>query len=135
MGCLVAIFAGAFPRVAAIILWLARPLLFEAAFGGSWLWPVLGIIFLPLTTLFYVILWSPAGIVGWDWFWLVLAVFLDVAGHAGNAYANRDRMPGYSSAPATSATPAPDTPPPATSAPPATPPPATPPPATPPPAS
>jgi hypothetical protein len=60
---------------------------------------VLGIVFLPLATLFYVVLWSPAGLVGWDWFWLVLAFFLDL-GAASSGYANRDRMPGYSTAPA-----------------------------------
>ena len=100
MGCLFAIFAGAFPRVATLILWLARPLLFEAAFGGAWLWPVLGIVFLPITTLFYVVLWSPAGLVGWDWFWLFLAFMLDVGGAASSGYANRDRVPGYRGAPA-----------------------------------
>jgi hypothetical protein len=100
VGCLFAIFAGAFPRIATLVLWLARPVLFSAAFGGSWLWPVLGIVFLPLTTLFYVVLWSPAGIVGWDWFWLFLAVLLDLGGAASSGYANRDRMPGYSAAPA-----------------------------------
>jgi hypothetical protein len=96
VGCLFAIFAGAFPRVATLLLWLARPLLFEAAFGGAWLWPVLGIVFLPITTLFYVVLWSPAGLVGWDWFWLFLAFVLDVGGAASSGYANRDRVPGYS---------------------------------------
>jgi hypothetical protein len=102
MGCLFALLAMVSPRVATLILWLARPMLFEAAFGGSWLWPVLGIFFLPLTTLFYVVLWSPAGIVGWDWFWLALAFFLDVGGAASSGYANRNRVPGYSGAPAAS---------------------------------
>jgi hypothetical protein len=91
-------FAGAFPRIGSILIWLARPMLFEAAFGGSWLLPVLGIIFLPFTTLMYVILWSPAGIVGWDWFWLILAVVIDVGQLGSSAYANRNRMPGYSTA-------------------------------------
>jgi hypothetical protein len=54
--------------VATLILWLARPALFAAAFGGARRWPVLGIVFLPVTTLFSGVLWSPAGLVGWDWF-------------------------------------------------------------------
>jgi hypothetical protein len=101
VGCLFTIFAGAFTRIATLVLWLARPVLFSAAFGRSWLWPVLGIVFLPLTTLFYVVLWSPAGIVGWDWFWLFLAVLLDLGGAVSSGYANRDRVPGYSPGPAT----------------------------------
>jgi hypothetical protein len=96
MGCLFAIFAGAFPRLGVLFIWLARPEMFSAAFGGSWLWPLLGVIFLPFTTLMYVIIWSPAtGISGFDWFWLVLAVLIDLGGAASSGYTNRNRMPGY----------------------------------------
>ena len=96
MPCLFAMFAGFFPRIATLLLWLARPALFSPAFGGAWLWPLLGVIFLPFTTLMYVILWGPAGnLTGWDWMWLILAVFLDVSHYASAGYANRDRIPGY----------------------------------------
>ena len=101
MGCLFALFAGAFPRIGSVLIWLARPNLFEAAFGGMWIWPLLGIVFLPFTTLMYVILWSPTGLAGFDWFWLILAVFIDLGQMGGSAYANRNRMPGYTTAPAT----------------------------------
>jgi hypothetical protein len=90
------LFAGAFPRLGSILLWLARPNLFTQAFGGSWFIPVLGIIFLPFTTLMYVILWrSPMGITGFDWFWLVLAVVLDLMHWSSTTYYNRNRIPGY----------------------------------------
>lgn len=59
MGCLFAIFAGLFPRLGVLLIWLARPVLFTAAFGGFFLWPILGIIFLPFTTLMYVLIWTP----------------------------------------------------------------------------
>jgi hypothetical protein len=99
MGCLFAIFGGFFPRLATLFIWLARPLLFSAAFGGSWFWPLLGIIFLPFTTLMYVLLWTPGiGLTGFDWFWLILAFFLDVGGIVSSGYANRDRVPGYATA-------------------------------------
>jgi hypothetical protein len=88
-------FAGLFPRAGTLLIWLARPQYFSAAFGGSWLWPILGIIFLPFTTLMYVLLWSPTGLTGFDWFWLVLAVLLDVGHWASTGYSNRDRLPGY----------------------------------------
>ena len=100
MGCLFAIFAGCFPRLGTLIIWLARPQLFSDAFGGSWFWPVLGIIFLPFTTLMYVLLWSTGrGIDNFDWFWLVLAVLIDIshwAASARGAYEDRSRIPGYS---------------------------------------
>lgn len=97
MGCLFAIFAGAFPRLATLFIWLARPGYFNAAFGGTWLWPILGILFLPFTTLMYALCWSPAGLTGWDWLWLVIAVFLDLTHYVGSFYGGRDRLPSYTS--------------------------------------
>ena len=102
MGCLFAIFAGTFPRLGTLIIWLAWPELFSDAFNDAWFWPVLGIIFLPFTTLMYVLLWSTSrGIDGFDWFWLGLAVLLDLshwAASARGAYEDRDRIPGYTAA-------------------------------------
>jgi hypothetical protein len=99
MGCLFAVFAGAFPRFSTLLIWMARPAMFSAAFGGSWLWPLLGIAFLPFTTLMYVVLWSAGrGVSGFDWFWLILAGLVDIGGWFGSGYANRDRMPNYARA-------------------------------------
>jgi hypothetical protein len=99
MGCLFLIFAGLFPRLGVLLIWLARPELFLTAFGGFWLWPLLGIIFLPMTTLMYCLVWNPVGgIGGFDWFWLFLALMIDLGGALSSGYANRDRVPGYSAA-------------------------------------
>ena len=69
MGCLFALLAGMFPRLALFIVWVARPALVSAAFS-TWLIPLLGIIFLPFATLIYVILYTPGvGLTGWGWFW------------------------------------------------------------------
>ena len=110
MPCLFAMVAGMFPRLGTFIVWLARPTMFSAAFSGSWLWPILGIIFLPFTTLMYVILWSATGLTGWDWFWLVLAVGIDVMHYSSTAYSNRNQIPGYKPAPATTTPTTPTTP-------------------------
>ncbi len=93
MGCLFAMFAGLFPRLGLFMLWLARPNLVEAAFD-SWFWPVLGIIFLPFTTLMYVVLYRGGGLVGFDWFWIGLAVLFDI-GHTVTGYSQRRQVPGY----------------------------------------
>jgi hypothetical protein len=83
------------PRFATLIWWLINPFRFSAAFS-SFIWPALGIIFLPWTTLMYLIVWSPVtGIYGLDWLWLVLAVLADLSTYAGGGYGNRDRIPGY----------------------------------------
>ncbi len=84
------------PRVAGVIWWLARPAQWSLAFAGSWLWPLLGLVFLPWLTLMYVLV-SPGGITGFDWVWLGLALVADIASYSGGAYGNRDRIPGYSS--------------------------------------
>ena len=93
MGCLFAMFAGLFPRLGLFMLWLARPNLVEAAFD-SWFWPLLGIIFLPFTTLMYVVLYRGGGLVGFDWFWIGLAVLFDLA-HTATTYSQRRQVPGY----------------------------------------
>ena len=84
------------PRVADITWWLLQPTRWNLAFG-SVIWPILGIIFVPWTTLMYVIV-SPGGLNLLDWIFLALAVFADVSQLAGSGYFNRDRVPGMSSA-------------------------------------
>lgn len=94
MGCLFAVFGAFFPRLAVLFIWLARPVRFSEAFDGFLLWPLLGLICLPYTTLMYVIVWSPGvGLSGFDWFWLVLAAALDISSLGGSGYVNRDRVP------------------------------------------
>jgi hypothetical protein len=94
MPCLFAVFAGFFPRLADIFLWIARPTLFTAPFNGNWFWPLLGIIFLPFTTLFYVLMWTPGvGLVGWDWLWIGMAVVMDISSLAGHYRQYQDRLP------------------------------------------
>ena len=101
MPCLFVLFAGMFPRLADIFIWIARPTMFMNAFNDKWWWPVLGIIFLPFTTLMYAIMaWGGGSVNGWDWFWIVLAVFLDLSHYAHTAYNNRNAIPGYTPPPA-----------------------------------
>jgi len=98
MGCLLALFAGMFPRFAVIIFWIARPERMDAIFT-SFVWPVLGIIFLPFTTLIYILLWQTGGrgVSGWDWLWIGFAVILDLA-HWGASASQRNQMPGSATA-------------------------------------
>jgi hypothetical protein len=87
-------FGSFFPRLAVLIYWLARPGVFEAALGSA-LIAILGIVFLPFTTLIYVLLWTPAGLSGWDWLWVFLAFLLDITALGGSGYANRERAGGF----------------------------------------
>ena len=91
MGCLFALFAGFFPRFALFLVWLVRPGLVDAAFG-TWIWPLLGIIFLPFATLMYVIFYTPGvGLTGWEWFWVVIAGLFDLTHLAASSYQQRMR--------------------------------------------
>jgi hypothetical protein len=86
---------GLFPRLALLILWIARPALVGAAFN-TFLLPLLGIIFLPFTTLINVIVYVPGvGLTGLGFFWVILALLLDL-GHLGASYTQRRQIPGRS---------------------------------------
>ncbi len=93
MCCLFTTLVLAGPRRAGVLWWLFQPVRWQAAFNGSWLWPLLGLLFLPWLTLMYVIV-APGGITGFDWVWLGLALVADIASYSGGAYGNRDRL-GY----------------------------------------
>ena len=67
----------------------------DAAFS-SWIWPLLGLFFLPFATLMYVILWQAGGLHGFDWFWVGLAALLDI-GHWSASWTQRGQVPGYPS--------------------------------------
>jgi len=71
-----------FARLALLGVWLWTPLV-GRAFHGGWLLPLLGILFLPLTTLVYVLVFALSGdVTGWNWLWVVLAFLLDLAAHS-----------------------------------------------------
>jgi hypothetical protein len=92
MGCLFALLAGIFPRLALFIVWVARPALVSAAFS-TWLLPLFGIIFLPFATLIYVILYTPGfGLTVWGWFWVILAGLFDIAHLAAGVARRRELM-------------------------------------------
>jgi hypothetical protein len=80
------------PRAAILIWWLINPVRWQATFS-SFIWPLLGFLFVPWATLMYVLV-APGGVVGFDWIWLGLAVLADIGMYAGGGYGNRDRIPG-----------------------------------------
>ena len=80
-------------RAGILVWWLINPVLWQRVFP-SFIWPLLGFIFLPWTTLMYVLV-APGGIVFFDWILLALAVIADIGMYAGGGYGNRNRIPGY----------------------------------------
>jgi len=76
------------PRLAILVWWLINPVLWQLAFTNI-IWGILGFIFLPWTTIFYVLVF-PGGIVGFDWIWLGLGVLFDIGSYASSAARRRD---------------------------------------------
>jgi hypothetical protein len=90
MGCLLVILVVAFPRIVLAIIFFTSNYL-ERAYQGLLL-PLLGFIFLPLTTLTYA--WmvnSHLPIAGVNLVILIVAVIVDMGGLGGGEYHRRSR--------------------------------------------
>jgi len=90
--CLFAVLLAGAPRLGFLLWWLFQPLRIQATFH-SFIWPLLGLLFLPWTTIMYVIVF-PGGINGFDWLWLGLALAVDVGTYVGNARARQMQTAG-----------------------------------------
>ena len=89
MGCLFLLIALLSPRLGIIVLWLFTDYVNRAF--SLWLWPLLGLIVLPWTTLFYILVAAPTGeITFWGWLMVALGFLTDLSGHA-QSYANREQ--------------------------------------------
>ncbi len=95
MGCLFALLGASAPRLALLLLWIFTPIV-NAAFQPwimSWLWPIIGILFLPFTTLMYVLVASGGPITIWGWVVVFLGLLLDLGAY-GQSYQYREYVPG-----------------------------------------
>lgn len=88
LGCLFAILAATFPRLAFLIMWAFTNWV-ELAFKGNWFWPLLGVIFLPFTALMFVLVSLPAGGIHLGGWLLVGLAFLADLAHWAQVLANR----------------------------------------------
>lgn len=93
MCCLLATLILLGPRVGGALWWIFRPGRWVGELGAfdSFLWPLLGLIFLPWTTLIYVSVYS-AGISFLEWAFIILALIVDIGSYAGSGYSGRDRF-------------------------------------------
>ena len=89
MGCLFVLISLLSPRLGILILWAFTDYIYRAF--DTWFWPLLGVIFLPWTTLIYILVAAPVGnITVWGWLMIALGVLLDLNSHA-QSYANREQ--------------------------------------------
>jgi hypothetical protein len=78
------------PRFAFALVWIFGDRV-QAAFS-TWAWPLLGVVFLPWTTLAYVLVWGPVhGVSGIGWLLVAFGVLLDLLTYSGRFASDRYR--------------------------------------------
>ena len=77
------------PRLVGVLWWVFEPVRWNATFATV-LVPILGLLFLPWTTVMYVLV-APGGIGGFDLLWLALAALVDISSYAGGGVFGRRR--------------------------------------------
>jgi len=92
MGCLLALLA----RIGVLIVWVQTPLV-KNGFHDGWILPLLGLIFLPITTLSYVVVYAlgNGNVSGAAWLWIILGVLFDLGSHGSGYSSNRKRLRSY----------------------------------------
>ena len=77
------------PRFALLLVWIFDSNRVDAAFS-TWVWPLLGLLFFPWTTLFYLIAWGPLnGVSGAGWLLVAFGVLLDLLTYSSRAAQSR----------------------------------------------
>ncbi|MFC1617704.1 hypothetical protein ACFL2B_00310 [Patescibacteria group bacterium] len=77
------------PRIVMFFWWLFDPARFDITFT-SFIWPLLGFIFVPWTTMAYILVF-PGGVNGLDWLWIGLALLLDIISYGGGVYSRKKK--------------------------------------------
>lgn len=86
--CCVALLAfGLGPRFALVLVWIFGDRVEHAT--DSWIWPLLGLLLAPWTTLMYVLVWGPGGVNGAEWILVGIGVALDIASYGARAAKGR----------------------------------------------
>ncbi|MEN8114840.1 MAG: hypothetical protein ABFS21_10690 [Actinomycetota bacterium] len=89
MCCLAVVLMMIGPRAAILVWWLMDPLRWKFVYA-HFFWPLLGFLFLPWTTLAYVVV-APGGVEYFDWVLIAVSLLADVTSYGGGAYSRRDQ--------------------------------------------
>lgn len=89
MCCVLSLLVFIGPRVAAIAWYFIDTARWNAAFSNI-LWPCLGVVFLPWTTIGYVLM-SPGGVQGLQWLVVDVGLLADIGAFGGGQYSRRHR--------------------------------------------
>jgi hypothetical protein len=89
--CAIAVLGVLGPRALILFWWLTDPTHWNVVFDGP-LAPILGFLFLPWTTIMYVLVWSTGGLSLLGWLLVGLGLVVDLGTYGGGGFGNRDRM-------------------------------------------
>lgn len=83
MGCCLGVISLLFPRATLIVMWLLN---YTSTAFETYVWPLLGFVFLPYTTVFYAIAVNEiGGTTGAGLVLVIVGVLLDLGTHGGSA--------------------------------------------------
>ena len=91
MCCAVAVLGILGPRFFIVWWWLTDPARWNVVFGGA-LVPILGFLFVPWTTIMYVLVWAAGGLSLGGWLLVGLGLLVDLGTYGGGAFGNKDRV-------------------------------------------
>lgn len=89
MGCFVIFMAMLSPRLALFFVWVFTDLVNRAF--DSWVAPALGFLFLPWTTLVYVLVYDDNDVSALGWFFFALALVADLSSYGWSSRRYRTR--------------------------------------------
>ncbi|MEI6360764.1 MAG: hypothetical protein WCP95_01395 [Actinomycetes bacterium] len=90
MCCFVLVLGFLGPRLAFLFVWLFNSARITVAFGGSFWWPLLGLLFLPWTALAWVAAYAAVGgVTGIGWVVVAFGFLLDIASYSGRLAQSR----------------------------------------------
>ena len=92
--CAIAVLGLLGPRALILFWWLVDPNRWSLVFDG-FLLPALGFVFLPWTTIAYVLFWTVGGLDLIGWVVVALAFVLDIGTYGGGGFGNRERFASY----------------------------------------
>ncbi|MDD5647651.1 MAG: hypothetical protein PHY03_01835 [Dehalococcoidia bacterium] len=92
MCCFVTLFLLIGPRFALVCMWLFSDMV-TRVFGTNFIIPLLGIIFLPYTAIFYFIVYLYMGMANpFAWALVILGFIIDISAYGGGWWGNRGRL-------------------------------------------
>ncbi|HHJ06843.1 MAG TPA: hypothetical protein ENK24_05025 [Anaerolineae bacterium] len=89
-GCIASVLGAGIPRLVLLFLWL-----FTSRLGNvfdTFFWPLLGFLFMPLTTIVYVLVYRPGhGLGGWGLVAVILALLIDLGSYGAGILGSSNR--------------------------------------------